>query len=308
MTAELIDGRRIAAEVRREVARDVTALKASGVTPGLAVVLAGDDAASELYIRNKQRASAEVGIVTEVHRLASETPQLDLVSLVGELNRDERIHGILVQLPLPGHIDEATVIESVSPAKDVDGFHPANLGRLTIGDPQFIPATPYAVLEMLDRHGVDLGGKHAVIVGRSNIVGKPMALAWMHRGLDRYPTVTVCHSFDPSAATYTADADVLVVAMGSPNAIRRADVKPGAVVIDVGINRVTDDGDPRGYHIAGDVAFDEVSEVASAITPVPGGVGPMTVAMLLKNVTQSARRSYEGPGDDRQEPQAHRAR
>ena len=305
MTAELINGRRIAADVRREVAHDVTTLKASGVTPGLAVILVGNDPASEIYVQNKQRASAEVGILTEAHRLSSDIAQPHLLSMVGELNMDERIHGILVQLPLPGHIDEATVIEAVSPTKDVDGFHPANLGRLAIGDPLFIPATPYAVLEMLDRYGVDAGGKHAVIVGRSNIVGKPMALAWMHRGIDRYPTVTVCHSFDPGVGAYTSDADVLVVAIGSPNAIRRTDVKPGAVVVDIGINRVDDENDPRGYRIAGDVAFDEVSEVASAITPVPGGVGPMTVAMLLKNVVQSAQRSHERTGHGRQRSTAH---
>ncbi len=293
MTAQLIDGRRIAAEVRREVAHDVMALKASGITPGLAVILVGNDPASEIYVQNKQRASAEVGILTEVHRVRADIAQPHLLAMVSDFNMDERIHGILVQLPLPGHIDEATVIEAVSSGKDVDGFHPTNLGRLTIGDPQFIPATPYAVLEMLDRHGADLGGKHAVIVGRSNIVGKPMALAWMHRGLDRYPTVTVCHPFDPDIGAYTSTADVLVVAIGSPNAIRRADVKPGAIVVDIGINRVRDDQDSRGYRIVGDVAFDEVAEIASAITPVPGGVGPMTVAMLLKNVAKSAQRSFE---------------
>jgi methylenetetrahydrofolate dehydrogenase (NADP+)/methenyltetrahydrofolate cyclohydrolase len=215
------------------------------------------------------------------------------------MNMDERIHGILVQLPLPAHIDEATVIEAVSPTKDVDGFHPTNLGRLTIGDPRFIPATPYAVLEMLDRHGVDMGGKHAVIVGRSNIVGKPMALAWMHRDRERNPTVTVCHSFDPDVGVYTSQADVLVVAIGSPGAITRDDVKPGAVIIDVGINRVDAPDDPRGYRVVGDVDFDAVANVVSAITPVPGGVGPMTVAMLLKNVTQSARASYERNGHGR---------
>ena len=298
MTAQLIDGRRIAAEVRREIALEVAFLKSSGVTPGLAVLLVGSDPASEIYVHNKERASGEVGILTEVHRLGPDISQAELLSTVGALNMDERIHGILVQLPLPAHIDEATVIEAVSPTKDVDGFHPTNLGRLTIGDPRFIPATPYAVLEMLDRHGVQMGGKHAVIVGRSNIVGKPMALAWMHRDRERYPTVTVCHSFDPNVGIYTSQADVLVVAIGSPRVIKHDDVKPGAVIIDIGINRVNAPDDPRGYRIVGDVDFDDVADVASAITPVPGGVGPMTVAMLLKNVTQSARLSYErnGPG------------
>ena len=299
MTAQLIDGRRIAAEVRREIGLDVASLKAAGITPGLAVVLVGEDPASEIYVRNKERASHEVGILTEVHRPDRDISQPDLLSVIGTLNMDERIHGILVQLPLPDHIDEATVIEAVSPTKDVDGFHPTNLGRLTIGDPQFIPATPYAVLEMLDRHGVEMGGKHAVIVGRSNIVGKPMALAWMQRDPDHFPTVTVCHSFDPNVGAYTALADVLVVAIGSPGAIRRQDVKHGAVVVDIGINRVDDSRDPRGYRIVGDVDFDGVADVASAITPVPGGVGPMTVAMLLKNVMQSARLSYERGGHGR---------
>ncbi len=299
MTAQLIDGRRIATEVRREIALEVASLKSSGVTPGLAVLLVGSDPASEIYVRNKERASGEVGILTEVHRLSPDVSQAELLSRVGAMNMDERIHGILVQLPLPAHIDEATVIEAVSPTKDVDGFHPTNLGRLTIGDPRFIPATPYAVLEMLDRHGVDMGGKHAVIVGRSNIVGKPMALAWMHRDRERNPTVTVCHSFDPDVGVYTSQADVLVVAIGSPGAITRDDVKPGAVIIDVGINRVDAPDDPRGYRVVGDVDFDAVANVVSAITPVPGGVGPMTVAMLLKNVTQSARASYERNGHGR---------
>lgn len=299
MTAQLIDGQRIAAEVRREIALEVALLKASGVTPGLAVLLVGSDPASEIYVRNKERASREVGILTEVHRLGPDISQAELLSTVGALNMDERIHGILVQLPLPVHIDEATVIEAVSPTKDVDGFHPTNLGRLTIGDPRFIPATPYAVLEMLDRHGVQMGGKHAVIVGRSNIVGKPMALAWMHRDLERYPTVTVCHSFDPNVGIYTTQADVLVVAIGSPEVIKHDNVKPGAVIIDIGINRVNAPDDPRGYRVVGDVDFDDVADVASAVTPVPGGVGPMTVAMLLKNVAQSARLSYERNGHGR---------
>jgi methylenetetrahydrofolate dehydrogenase (NADP+)/methenyltetrahydrofolate cyclohydrolase len=299
VTAQLIDGRRIAAEVRREVAAEVVSLKASGVTPGLAVLLVGNDPASEIYVRNKKRASQEVGILTEIHRIHRDISQPKLLSIVGALNMDERIHGILVQLPLPNHIDEATVIEAVSPNKDVDGFHPTNLGRLAIGDPQFIPATPYAVIEMLDRHGVEMGGKHAVIVGRSNIVGKPMALAWMHRDSARFPTVTVCHSFDPGVGVYTAQADVLVVAIGSPGAIQRQDVKRGAVIVDIGINRVDAADDPRGYRIVGDVDFEGVADVASAITPVPGGVGPMTVAMLLKNVMQSARRTHERSGHGR---------
>ena len=293
MTAQLIDGRRFAADVRREVATEVASLKASGVTPGLSVILIGDDPASKIYVSNKERASAEVGILTEVHRLSAGVSQAELLSLIGTLNTDDRIHGILVQLPLPAGISEPTVIEAVSPNKDVDGFHPTNLGRLTIGDPQFLPATPYAVLEMLRRQGVSLAGKHAVIVGRSNIVGKPLAIAWMQKDAAVFPTVTVCHTFDPAMLNHVAMADILVVAIGSPGIIRGDMVKRGAVVVDIGINRVTAADDPRGYRIVGDVDFEEVRRVASAITPVPGGVGPMTVAMLLKNTVRAAKLAHE---------------
>jgi methylenetetrahydrofolate dehydrogenase (NADP+)/methenyltetrahydrofolate cyclohydrolase len=293
VTAHLIDGRRIAAEVRQEIAHEVANLKAAGTTPGLAVVLVGDDPASHIYVANKERACREVGIHVDVHRLDDSITQPELLSLIGALNTDDDVHGILVQLPLPRQVHEPTVIEAVASSKDVDGFHPVNLGRLAIGDPQFIPATPYAVLEMLRREDIDVGGKHAVIVGRSNIVGKPMALAWMQKDKRLHPTVTVCHSFDPDVGVYTSQADVLVVAIGAPDAIRADMVKRGVVVVDIGINRVPDAGDPRGYRIVGDVAFDEVSKVAGAITPVPGGVGPMTVAMLLKNTVQAAQHAHD---------------
>lgn len=293
MTARVMDGRRIAAEVRQEVAAEVEELKASGTTPGLAVVLVGEDPSSVIYVAIKEEACREAGIFTETYNLPSSISQADLLSLIGSLNTDGRFHGILVQLPLPRHMNEATIIEAVSPSKDVDGFHPVNVGRLAIGDPQFIPATPYAILEMLRREGIELGGKHAVVIGRSNIVGKPLALAWMQKGKESYPTVTVCHTFDDSVGRYTADADILVVAWGQAGIIRREMVKRGAVVVDVGINRVPAPGTARGYRTVGDVDYDAVKEVAGAITPVPGGVGPVTVAMLLKNTVRAAHYAHD---------------
>ena len=289
MTARIIDGRKIAADIRKEVARDVAELKAKGVLPGLAAVVVGDDPASQTYVANKERACREVGIYTEVHRIDASISQDGLLNLIKSLNDADRVHGILVQLPLPPHIREQDVIECVRPDKDADGFHPLNIGHLAIGDSQFVPATPYGVIEMLKREGIELGGKHAVIIGRSNIVGKPIATAWMQGDPATYPRVTICHKTDPNLADVTREADVLVVAAGMPHMIRANMVKPGAVVIDVGINHLADENEPRGYKIVGDVDFDAVKEVASAITPVPGGVGPMTVAMLLRNTVSAAR-------------------
>ena len=290
VTARIIDGRKIAADIRKEVARDVAELKAKGVLPGLAAVVVGDDPASQTYVANKERACREVGIYTEVHRIDASISQDGLLDLIKSLNDAERVHGILVQLPLPPHIREQDVIECVRPDKDADGFHPLNIGHLAIGDSQFVPATPYGVIEMLAREGIELGGKHAVIIGRSNIVGKPIAMPRGCRAIPPlYPRVTICHKTDPDLADITREADVLVVAAGMPHLIRANMVKPGAVVIDVGINHLTDENERRGYKIVGDVDFDEVKEVASAITPVPGGVGPMTVAMLLRNTVSAAR-------------------
>ena len=289
MTARIIDGRKIAADIRKEVARDVAELKAKGVLPGLAAVVVGDDPASQTYVANKERACREVGIYTEVHRIDASISQDGLLDLIKSLNDADRVHGILVQLPLPPHIREQDIIECVRPDKDADGFHPLNIGHLAIGDSQFVPATPYGVIEMLKREGIELGGKHAVIIGRSNIVGKPIATAWMQGDPATYPRVTICHKTDPDLADITREADVLVVAAGMPHMIRANMVKPGAVVIDVGINHLADENERRGYKIVGDVDFDAVKEVASAITPVPGGVGPMTVAMLLRNTVSAAR-------------------
>lgn len=288
VSAKIIDGRRIAAEIRQEVKQEVLQLKESGINPGLAAILVGDDPASKVYVSNKERACKEVGIYTEIHRFGNEISEETLLNLIDSLNNNKKIHGILVQLPLPPHIRESAVIEAVVPVKDVDGFHPNNIGHLAIGDSQFIPATPAGVIELFNREDIQLGGKHAVIIGRSNIVGKPIAIAWMQKGSSEYPTVTICHTFDPDIIKHTVEADILIVAVGSPEVITGRMVKKGAVVIDIGINRVDDSESPKGYRLVGDVNFNEVIEVASAITPVPGGVGPMTVAMLLKNTVQAA--------------------
>ena len=264
-------------------------LKRDGILPGLAAVLVGDDPASQTYVTNKERACREVGIYTEVHRIGASVSQDGLIDLIHSLNMAARVHGILVQLPLPPHIREQDIIECVRPDKDADGFHPLNIGHLAIGDSQFVPATPSGVMEMLAREGIELGGKHAVIIGRSNIVGKPIATAWMQGNPNTCPRVTICHRNDPRLDEMTRQADVIVVAAGIPGLIRADMVKPGAVVIDVGINHVPDKENPRGYRIVGDVDFTAVREVAGAITPVPGGVGPMTVAMLLRNTVSAAR-------------------
>lgn len=288
MSAKLIDGRRIAAEIRQEVKQEVLQLKKAGIHPGLAAILVGDDAASKVYVSNKERACKEVGIYTEIHRFDNQISEEALLNLINSLNNDDKIHGILVQLPLPPHIRESAVIEAVVPVKDVDGFHPNNIGHLAIGDSHFIPATPAGVIELFNREKIQLGGKHAVIIGRSNIVGKPIAIAWMQKGISEYPTVTICHTFDTDIIKYTVEADILIVAVGSPEVITGKMVKKGAVVIDIGINRVDDSESPKGYRLVGDVKFNEVQKIASAITPVPGGVGPMTVAMLLKNTVHAA--------------------
>ena len=289
MKAKIIDGARIAAEIRQEIKEEVEQLKELGVTPGLAAILVGDDPASQIYVSNKEKACREVGIYTEIHRIESGVSEAKLLELIDTLNKAERIHGVLVQLPLPQHITESKIIESVDPRKDVDGFHPNNIGHLAIGDTHFIPATPAGVIELLNRENIKLAGKHAVIVGRSNIVGKPIAISWMHKGFDQYPTVTICHTFDPEISIYTRQADILVIAIGSPEIITSDMVKKGAVVIDVGINRVQDPNNPSLYKLVGDVNFSEVKNIASAITPVPGGVGPMTVAMLLSNTVRAAK-------------------
>ncbi|MDH3453827.1 MAG: bifunctional methylenetetrahydrofolate dehydrogenase/methenyltetrahydrofolate cyclohydrolase FolD [Desulfuromonadales bacterium] len=277
---KIIDGKAIAADIRKEIAADVVALKEQGVTPGLAVVLVGDDPASRVYVSMKEKACEQAGIFSDEHKLPAETTEAQLLALIEALNDDRRIDGILVQLPLPGHIDENKVLESISPAKDADGFHPYNVGRLVTGNPLFQPCTPYGVMKMLEHIGVDLTGKEVVVVGRSNIVGKPVALMC----LAQHATVTLCHSRTKDLPAKVAQADVLIAAVGRPEMIKGAWIKEGAVVIDVGVNRV---GEKK---LVGDVEFEAAKQRASAITPVPGGVGPMTITMLLYNTVEGAKR------------------
>jgi len=290
VTATLIDGKQMAEEIRAEIARDVAALaERSGIKPGLAAVLVGEDPASAIYVRNKRRACEEAGIFSETFDMPASTKQDELLAVVERLNADDRFHGILVQLPLPPQIDERAVIMTIDPDKDVDGLHPTNGGRLLEGRPRFLPATPAGVQVMLMRTGNDPSGKHVVIVGRSNIVGKPLAALLMQKAEGANATVTVCHTGTPDIGALTRQADILVAAMGRPYAITADMVHEGAVVIDVGMNRVEDATKKTGYRLAGDVDFDAVAEKASAITPVPGGVGPMTIAMLLTNTLRAAR-------------------
>ncbi len=289
MTAKIIDGKAIAAEVRNEVKVGVDELKASGITPCLAAVLVGDVPASQVYVRTKRKACEHVGLSSVLHTPAGDIPEAQLLALIDQLNDDPAVHGILIQLPLPDHVDEAKVIERLSPSKDVDGFHPSNVGKLVIGMDTFKPCTPAGVQELLVRSGIEIAGKHAVVIGRSNIVGKPMANLLVQKHKDANATVTVCHSRTRDLAALTRQADILIAALGSPHIVTADMVKPGAVVIDVGINRVDDASAKKGYRIVGDVDFDAVSQVASAITPVPGGVGPMTVAMLMVNTLKATR-------------------
>ena len=292
MTAKIIDGVAIAAEVRAEVAAGVSALKESaGVTPGLAVVLVGDDPASATYVRNKGRAATEAGIAARDVRLPADTSQQELLERVAELNDDDSVHGMIVQLPLPSHLDERTVTEAIDPRKDADGLHPMNVGRLVAGMPRFVPATPAGVQQMLLRSGHDPEGANVVICGRSEIVGKPLAVLLMQRMEGANATVTVCHTRTRDLADITRRADILVAAVGIPHFVTGDMVRDGAVVIDVGINRVDAPERRRGWRLVGDVDFDAVSRRAAAITPVPGGVGPMTIAMLLDNTLKAARSS-----------------
>ena len=285
MTAIRIDGNALAAKVRDRIAAEVSALKARGVTPGLAVVLVGEDAASQVYVRNKVAACAKVGMHSVMHKLPAATTEAELLALIDSLNHDAAIHGILVQLPLPKHIAEKKVLEAVAAHKDVDGFHAENVGALMIGEPRFVSCTPAGCMEMLRDIGMtDLCGKHAVVVGRSNIVGKPMAMLLLHANA----TVTICHSGTKDLAAQCRQADILVAAVGRPRFIKADMVKPGAVVIDVGINRLPES---EGGKLVGDVDFDAVNEVAGYLTPVPGGVGPMTITMLLQNTLVAANRA-----------------
>ena len=289
MTARVIDGVAIAATIRGEVAARVAELRLQGIVPGLAVVLLGDNAASQVYVRAKGKACLEAGMHSETLILPLETSEAELLATIDRLNGDPAIHGLLIQLPLPKHIDTEKVLRRVDPAKDVDGFHPMNVGKLVIGDPTaFKPATPAGIQQMLIRSGIETRGANVVIVGRSTIVGKPMANLLIQQGQGGDSTVTVAHSRTRDLPAVCRGADILVAAIGRAEMIEAHFVKPGATVIDVGINRVDDPSKPKGYRLVGDVAYEAVAAVAGAITPVPGGVGPMTIAMLLANTLQAA--------------------
>ncbi len=282
MPAQIIDGKALAQSIREGIAEDVRLLeKDTGIKPGLAAVLVGDDPASAVYVRNKKIACEKAGLYPQEHLLPASTSQETLLKLVHQLNGDPRIHGILVQLPLPPGMDSQAILQAVSPEKDVDGFHPVNVGRLVTGDPRFIPCTPKGVIQMIDSTGQDIAGKRAVVIGRSNIVGKPVAMLLLHR----HATVTICHSRTKDLPAVVREADIVIAAIGKPLFVTSEMVKPGAIVIDVGINRLADG------KLVGDVDYDRVKERAGWLTPVPGGVGPMTIAMLLQNTVESAKRN-----------------
>ena len=289
MKAQTIDGKKLAADMRAEIARGVAGLREkNGVTPGLAVILVGDNPASVSYVTAKERACREAGMLSREIRMPATVAEDELIAEIERLNGDPEIHGILVQLPLPKGFSEKRVIDAISPAKDVDGFTPVNVGRMLIGDDCFLPCTPHGIIKLIEVTGMDLAGKHAVVIGRSNIVGKPVAALLSRKSVNA--TVTLCHTGTKDLAAFTRTADVVVVAAGRPNTLTGDMLKPGAVVIDVGVNRVPDATKPKGYRLCGDADFDSCADVASAITPVPGGVGPMTITMLLWNTLESARR------------------
>ncbi len=291
MAADILDGKALAATMREEIRQRVITLKAqTGVVPGLGVILVGDDPASRSYVTAKERALEEAGMLSVDIRLPAETSQEELLATVERLNKDPQVHGILVQLPLPKGLDSDAVIRAIAPEKDVDGFTPENVGRMVLDEECYLPCTPHGVIQMLLRAGVETAGKHAVVVGRSNIVGKPMTFLLARKGKGGNATVTMCHTGTKDLAALTRQADILVVASGRPNTVTGEMVKPGAVVIDVGVNRVPCEGTKSGYRLQGDCDFSTVSEVASLITPVPGGVGPMTITMLLENTCLAAER------------------
>lgn len=289
MAAEIISGKEIAAQIRSELAEEIVGLKKQGVTPGLGVILVGEDPASKSYVTAKEKACEEIGIHSDDNRLPADTSQDDLIALIEKMNGDPAIDGILVQLPLPSHIDEQAVLMHVS-EKDVDGFHPMNLGKMMLGQDTVLPCTPNGVVEMLIRKNVKIEGANVVVVGRSNIVGKPVANMLLQKNKRGNATVTLCHTRTKELKAHTLQADILIAAAGMPEMITADMVKKDAVVIDVGVNRVEDASRKRGYRLVGDVAFEEVSEVASMITPVPGGVGPMTITMLLKSTVNLSKK------------------
>ncbi len=292
MPASIIDGKKIAEDIRREVKEAAQQLKArKGIVPGLAFILVGEDPASQSYVKSKGKACEELGFYSVTEKVGTSITEAALLSMIDRFNRDKRVHGLLVQLPLPKHLNEQKVIESISLEKDVDGFHPASIGKLVFGAETFLPCTPAGILELLKRSNINPSGKHVVVVGRSNIVGKPIANILLQKKEWCNAVVTVVHTGARDVGMYTRQADILIAAIGKPGAINASMVKKGAVVIDVGINRVDDASTKSGYRVVGDVEFNSVKEIANAITPVPGGVGPMTIAMLMLNTLKSAQRS-----------------
>jgi methylenetetrahydrofolate dehydrogenase (NADP+)/methenyltetrahydrofolate cyclohydrolase len=291
MAAKIIDGKQVAADMQLELKKEVAELKTQGIVPGLGVILVGEDPASKSYVTAKERACEELGIYSDDNRLPVDTTQEDLITLINRMNDDPKINGILVQLPLPKHLDESEVLLAINPDKDVDGFHPTNIGKMVAGQPAFLPCTPHGVIKLLQRSGVKIEGAHVVIVGRSNIVGKPVANMLIQKNPSGNATVTVCHTKTKDLGAHTRQADIIIAAAGRPNTITADMVKDGVVVIDVGVNRVEDKTAKKGYQLVGDVDFEAVKEKASLITPVPGGVGPMTITMLLYNTVESAKRA-----------------
>lgn len=288
MAAKIIDGKQIAETIRRELKNRISVLKEKGITPGLGVILVGNNPASRSYVTAKEHACDSIGIYSDDNRLPEDVTETDLLKKINEMNLDPKIHGILVQLPLPKHINEAIVLLAIDPKKDVDGFHPINVGKMMIGEDTFFPCTPHGVLQMLLRSEIETSGKHVVVIGRSNIVGKPVANMLLQKRDGANATVTLCHTGTKSIESHTLQADILIAASGFPNTVTADMVKPGAVVIDVGVNRIEDNTKKSGYRLVGDVDYEGVSAIASAITPVPGGVGPMTITMLLYNTVLSA--------------------
>lgn len=289
MPARIIDGKEIAQTIREELRREIVGLKAKGIVPGLGVILVGDNPASKSYVTAKEKACEEIGIYSDDNRLPGNAPQSEIIALVRKMNADPKINGILVQLPLPKHVNESEVLLAVDADKDVDGFHPINVGRMVLGEKAFLPCTPHGVVQILARSGVTIDGAHIVVVGRSNIVGKPLANMLLQKKANANATVTVCHTGTKDIGYYTRQADIVVVAAGRPNTLTADMIRPGAAVIDVGVNRIEDASKKAGFRLVGDVDFEGLKEKASMITPVPGGVGPMTITMLLYNTVESAK-------------------
>ena len=293
MSAQLIDGKSISADIRKELKHRINDLNKSGIIPGLGVILVGDDPASKSYVSAKERACESIGIYSDDNRYSSKITEKDLLDKIESLNNDPKIHGILVQLPLPPHINSTLVLNAITPNKDVDGFHPVNVGKMMIGEDSFLPCTPHGIIQLLKRCNIETKGKHAVVIGRSNIVGKPIANMLFQKNMDTNATVTICHTSTNNLKDFTRTADIIIVASGQPNTLTSDMVKPGVVIIDVGVNRVEDVSKKNGFRLVGDVDFDGLFDIASAITPVPGGVGPMTITMLLYNTVKSAEKLIE---------------